>query len=123
MSIGKIEIVPLRNAFHHEAHMFTRWLETNIDALSQRLGIGLTAPEREKAVGSFNVDLFCEDKQGNYVIIENQLERSDPDHLGKLLTYLRTSNRILSGVFDVMTEIGRLVSDVSNLLALSSKTR
>lgn len=88
MSIGKIEIVPLRDAFRHEAHTFTRWLETNIDALSQRLGIELTVLEREKAVGSFNVDLFCEDRQGNFVIVENQLERSDHDHLGKLLTYL-----------------------------------
>jgi hypothetical protein len=44
--------------------------------------------EREKTVGSFNVDLFCEDGSGNYVIIENQLERSDHDHLGKLLTYM-----------------------------------
>lgn len=88
MSIGKIEIVPLRQAFRHEAHNFTRWLESNIDALSQRLGFELTVLEREKAVGSFNVDLFCEDKQGDYVIIENQLERSDHDHLGKLLTYL-----------------------------------
>ena len=88
MNIGKIEIVPLRDAFRHEAHTFTRWLETNIDALSQRLGIELTVIEREKAVGSFNVDLLCEDRQGNFVIVENQLERSDHDHLGKVLTYL-----------------------------------
>lgn len=65
MSIGKTEIVPLRQAFRHEAHNFTRWLESNIDALSQRLGFELTVLEREKAVGSFNVDLFCEDKQGD----------------------------------------------------------
>src|SRR5258708_1134117 len=88
MNIGKIEIVPVREAFRHEAHNFTRWLETNIDALSQRIGMELTVLEREKAVGSFNVDLFCEDNSGNYVIVENQLERSDHDHLGKLLTYL-----------------------------------
>ncbi len=88
MDIGKIEIVPVRKAFPHEAHNFTVWLESNIDALSQRIGIELTVLEREKAVGSFNVDLVCEDANRNRVIIENQLERTDHDHLGKLLTYL-----------------------------------
>ncbi len=88
MSIGKIEKVPLREAFPHEALNFTQWLETNIDALSQPIGLELTVIEREKAVGSFNVDLFCQDGTGKYVIVENQLERSDHDHLGKLLTYL-----------------------------------
>ncbi len=88
MNISKLEIVPMREAFRHEAHNFTVWLESNIDALSKRIGIELSVLEREKAVGSFNVDLFCEDDQGNYVIIENQLERSDHDHLGKLMTYM-----------------------------------
>lgn len=88
MNISKLEIVPVRDAFRHEAHGFTLWLESNIDALAQRIGIDLTVIEREKAVGSFNVDLFCEDQNGTYVIIENQLERTDHDHLGKLLTYM-----------------------------------
>lgn len=88
MNISKLESVPLRKAFPHEAHNFTMWLESNIDALSERLGIELTVLEREKSIGSFIVDLFCEDQNGNYVIIENQLERTDHDHLGKLLTYL-----------------------------------
>ena len=34
------------------------------------------------------VDLVAEDESGNPVIIENQLERSNHDHLGKLITYL-----------------------------------
>jgi len=88
MNISKLEIVPVRDAFRHEAHNFTRWLELNIDALSERVGMKLAVLEREKSVGSFNVDLFCEDQNGNFVIVENQLERSDHDHLGKLLTYL-----------------------------------
>lgn len=88
MSVSKLEIVPVRDAFPHEAHSFTLWLESNIDALADRVGFELTVLEREKAVGSFNVDLFCEDQDGQHVIIENQLERSDHDHLGKLLTYM-----------------------------------
>jgi hypothetical protein len=88
MAIGKVEIVPIRQAFPHEAHNFTSWLENNIDALSDRIGIELNVIEREKSVGSFNVDLYCEDDNGDMAIIENQLERTDHDHLGKLLTYM-----------------------------------
>lgn len=88
MSVTKLEIVPLREAFRYEAHSFTTWLENNIEALSERIGIELTVLEREKSVGSFSVDLLCEDQDGSSVIIENQLERTDHDHLGKLLTYM-----------------------------------
>lgn len=88
MSIEKIEIAPIRDAFRHEALNFTYWLEQNIEALSERLGLQLNVLEREKAVGPFNVDLLCEDEDGTTIIIENQLERSDHDHLGKMLTYM-----------------------------------
>jgi hypothetical protein len=88
MAVSKLQKVPVREAFPHEAHRFTVWLETNIDALSEGIGLQLSVLEREKAVGSFSVDLLCEDRNGDRVIIENQLERSDHDHLGKLLTYL-----------------------------------
>jgi hypothetical protein len=88
MDIGKLEIVPIRDAFPHEALHFTIWLETNIDALAKQIGLELSVIEREKKVGSFNVDLLCKDDQDNYVIVENQLERSDHDHLGKLITYM-----------------------------------
>ena len=88
MNVSKLEIVPVRQAFTHEAHKFTVWMENNIGALSERIGFKLTVLEREKSVGSFNVDLLCESDQGERIIIENQLEQSDHDHLGKLLTYL-----------------------------------
>ncbi|MBL8157118.1 MAG: DUF91 domain-containing protein, partial [Anaerolineae bacterium] len=88
MNISKIKIVPVRQAFRHEARDFTAWLEQNIDALSDRLGFRLTVLEREKAVGSFSVDLLCEDENGDLVIVENQLEAADHSHLGQLLTYM-----------------------------------
>src|SRR5207302_4470293 len=86
--IERLEIVSLRSAFPHEAHHFTRWLASHIEALSERLAMKLTVIQREQAVGDFNVDLLCEDAEGRRVIIENQLERTDHGHLGQILTYL-----------------------------------
>lgn len=88
MSIGKLEPVDLRKMFPDEARDFTPWLQDNIDVLSERLGIELTVVEREKQVGSFSLDLLAEGPNGEMVIIENQLYRTDHDHLGKVLTYL-----------------------------------
>lgn len=86
--ISKLERVKLREVWKNEASDFTRWLEENIDILNEVLDITLSNPEREQAAGSFSVDLVAEDQSGNTVIIENQLEKSDHDHLGKLITYL-----------------------------------
>jgi len=86
--IGRIELLPIRKAFPHEAIHFTTWMEENIERLSERVGIKLTVVQREKSVGAFNVDLLCEDGEGNPVVVENQLQQTDHDHLGKLLTYL-----------------------------------
>ena len=83
--IGKIQRVKLREVWKHEAHDFTTWLENNIDVLNDVIDIELTGAEREKAAGAFSVDLVAEDDQGNPVVIENQLERSDHDHMGILL--------------------------------------
>jgi len=86
--IGKIKHVPLREVWKHEALDFTRWLEENLDVLSDKIGVQLVNAEREKNAGDFNVDLVAEDENGNPVIIENQLAKSDHDHLGKIITYL-----------------------------------
>lgn len=86
--IGKIEKVPLRNIWKHEAKDFTSWLQQNIDVLNQFLDFQLSNVEREQSTGNFNVDLVAEDESGNPVIIENQLEKSNHDHLGKVVTYL-----------------------------------
>lgn len=86
--IGNIRRVPLREVWAHEAHDFTRWLEQNLNVLSEALDLGLSPVEREHAAGPFSVDLVAEDESSRSVVIENQLEKSDHDHLGKVLTYL-----------------------------------
>jgi hypothetical protein len=86
--IGKLERVALREVWKHEALNFTQWLQENIDVLNSALDINLVNVDREQAAGSFSIDLVAEDEGGGTIIIENQLEKSNHDHLGKLLTYL-----------------------------------
>ena len=86
--IGRLRRVALREVWPHEAQDFTPWLAENIDVLNNAIDLSLSIIEREQAAGDFSVDLVAEDESGNPVIIENQLERSNHDHLGKLITYL-----------------------------------
>ena len=86
--IGSLQRVTLREVWPHEAQDFTPWLAENIDVLNNAIDLSLSIIEREQAAGDFSVDLVAEDESGNPVIIENQLERSNHDHLGKLITYL-----------------------------------
>lgn len=86
--IGKIEKVALREIWKHEALDFTTWLTNNLDVLDSVLDFKLTNPNREHGTGNFSVDIVAEDDSGNIVVIENQLEKSNHDHLGKIITYL-----------------------------------
>lgn len=86
--IGKIKRIPLREVWKHEAYDLNQWLQDNIDVVNDVLDLNLSNPEREQSAGSFNIDIVAEDEAGNPVIIENQLEKSNHDHLGKIITYL-----------------------------------
>jgi hypothetical protein len=88
LSIGKLERVELRQVWKHEAYDFTKWLQDNIDVLNEATGLALVNIDREQAAGSFSIDLVAEDEGGGKIIIENQLEKSNHDHLGKVITYL-----------------------------------
>ena len=74
-----------------EASHFTPWLAKaeNLELLSETLGIELELEAEEKDVGPFRADILCKESlTGSWVLVENQLERSDHDHLGKLITYM-----------------------------------
>lgn len=90
--IGKLTRVPLRKVWKHEAIDFTVWIRDNLEVLNEVTGLSLTSAENEQTAGDFKVDLVAEDSDGRTVVIENQLERSDHDHLGKLLTYVSALN-------------------------------
>jgi hypothetical protein len=78
----------LRDAFPSEVKDLAKWIAENIDEINSVTGLNLSNVGRERAAGDFSVDLIAEDDDGGIVVIENQLGRSDHDHLGKLITYM-----------------------------------
>lgn len=95
-TLGKIEkITDLRTIWKHEAKDFSKWLsqEENLSLLGDAIGIDIVLEENESAVGNFSVDIFAsEEGTGRKVIIENQLEDTNHDHLGKIITYASGKN-------------------------------
>lgn len=83
------EITDLRSIWPHEASLnFTPWVAENVDLLADAVGLDITVDETESSVGDFNVDIYAsETGTDRKIIIENQLEDTDHDHLGKLITY------------------------------------
>ncbi|MFN8218974.1 MAG: DUF4268 domain-containing protein [Fimbriimonadales bacterium] len=79
-----------KQVWPHEAHSFTPWLAEpdNLAQLGEVLGIELELEAVEQAVGPFRADILCKHIGTNHwVLIENQLERTDHSHLGQILTY------------------------------------
>ncbi len=90
MKIGRLEKVDPRKLWAGEATDFTPWLakEENIELLGETVGIELEVISEEKSVGPFRADILCKSTIDNtYVLIENQLEKTDHNHLGQLMTY------------------------------------
>ncbi len=90
MDLGRLTEVNVRELWKHEQYGFSNWLakSDNIEYLSDILGLTLTEINKEVFVGSYRCDLVARDEAtGIQVIIENQLECSNHDHLGKIITY------------------------------------
>ena len=89
MELSRLTKLPLRTIWKHEALDFTQWLvlPENLELLAETIGVDLMNAQTEVGVGQFNVDILAEDENGHKVVIENQLENTDHDHLGKLITY------------------------------------
>lgn len=88
--LGRLVRIDLRAVWGSEASDFTPWLarEENLQILGDALGIDLELEAQEKSVGPFRADILCKNiATGSWVLVENQLERTDHGHLGQLLTY------------------------------------
>ena len=90
MNIGKLTEVDIRDLWKHEQYDFSNWLakDENIELLGETVGLTLTEVDKEVYVGAYRCDLVVKDETtGIKVIIENQLESSDNNHLGQIITY------------------------------------
>ncbi|OAV74056.1 hypothetical protein Barb7_02499 [Bacteroidales bacterium Barb7] len=88
MDLGELKLIPPREQWHDEAKDFTPWLAEHIEELSKALGLELEVENTEVAAGPYSADILAKDiGTDNYVIIENQLEKTNHDHLGKSITY------------------------------------
>jgi len=88
--LSRLNKVELRDVWGHEAIDFTNWLaqKENLDALSEEIGVDIKLIKTEANVGKFSVDILAEEEaSGRKIIIENQLEDTNHDHLGKIITY------------------------------------
>ena len=87
--LGTLEDIELRKAWPHEAINFTPWLAKNLNLLSAELGIKLEHEGSEVQVGPYRADIVARDPMNDSVIlIENQLEDANLQHLGQVLAYL-----------------------------------
>jgi hypothetical protein len=90
MKLGRLEKLDLKSYWKKESTDFTPWLakEENIQLLSDTIGIELEVTGQEESVGPFRADILCRDTiNDHFVLIENQLEKTDHTHLGQLMTY------------------------------------
>lgn len=88
--LDHLKKVELRKVWPHETLDFTKWLSSpaNLNMLGEAVGVELELIETESSVGSFNVDIYAQEAgTGRKVIIDNQLEETNHDHLGKVITY------------------------------------
>ena len=110
--LGTLAAVELRGTWPHEASTFTPWLaqEKNLARLAQELGLELELEGVEVPVGPYSADILAKDVgSGDYVVIENQLEKTNHDHLGKIITYasvLDVPERIDMATVYVQPEVG-----------------
>lgn len=88
MELGKLKTITPRKKWNNEARDFTPWLANNIEELNKTIGLELEVENTEVAVGPYSADILAKDTgTGKYVVIENQLEKTNHDHLGKSITY------------------------------------
>ena len=88
MKLIKQKQINPRKMWPNEAANFTPWLIENIAELGEKIGMELEVVGQEVAVGPYSADILAKDiDTDNYVVIENQLEKTNHDHLGKSITY------------------------------------
>lgn len=88
--LGTLCRVDVRDAWQSEATDFTPWLALapNLQLLGETIGLQLELEAVERNVGPFRADILCKEVGSDrWILIENQLEKTDHTHMGQLITY------------------------------------
>ena len=89
-TLGRLQKVEIREIWKNESSDFTPWLAQpdNLKLLGDTIGMELELESVEKEVGRFSADILCKETTSDrFVVVENQIERTNHDHLGKTITY------------------------------------
>jgi len=90
MDLAKLKKINLKEFWKDEAREFTPWLaqEESLELLGNALGLEIELKDTEVQVGKFYADLLAIDiNSDRNIIVENQLGKTNHDHLGKIITY------------------------------------
>jgi len=116
--LGKLTRVDLREIWKNEEYDFSNWLaeEENLTKLSDEIGIEIRLSEKEAGVGRYSLDILAEEEgTDRKIVIENQLEKTNHDHLGKIITYAAGHDAsIVIWIFKDITEEHRKAIDWLN---------
>jgi len=116
--LGMLEQVEIRAFWEDEARDFTPWLagEQNLALLSSAIGIDVELQGTEVPVGPYKADIVARDSSSDSrVVIENQIEKTNHEHLGKALTYASGLNaRIVIWIAKEFSEEHRRAIDFLN---------
>jgi hypothetical protein len=90
MQIGKREEVSVREVWPLETG-FSDWLASDegLELIATDIGVEVENAKRESSPGDFRCDIVGRalGDENHVVVIENQYNKTDHDHLGKMLTY------------------------------------
>ncbi len=88
IQLAELKKVNPRDCWTEEDRDFTPWLSQHLALLGREIGIDIILSDVEASVGDFRVDILAkEESTGRKIIIENQLEYTDHNHLGQIITY------------------------------------
>lgn len=120
MELQKIKKLTLKEVFGKEDESFTPWLVKHLDQLSAAIGIPMVSPKKEVKLETLRPDIiaYTDKIDGDEVIIENQYDKSDSYHIGKLLSYAAYEKR---AKYAILVTEGAREEHIEAIKALNEK--
>ena len=77
VELGTLEIEDPRMIWPHEERDFTPWLATNIDQLSEAIGVSLRVEQVERRVGDFQSGHFMAAAKSGWILMATPVGRKE----------------------------------------------